>query len=174
LSTHEDTWKRSVNVIQAYLKLKKDEKEVYKLLLFGQVKNPSLPEGVEYYYDPQQEQISNIYAKCHVWVVASDFEGIGMCAVEAMLTKTPLITTHTGGGDDFCTNKNCTFIIKNSSNDIYKKVTEVKRNYTNALKKANNAYNDILQFKWSNSINKIENIFLISITLSLLSLTVLK
>lgn len=156
---HKDKWKRSTNVIDAYLMLRKLGKFNYKLIMFGQVSKPDLPNGIEYFYDPKQEQISSLYSRCHAWIMSSDSEGIGMCGVESMLTKTPLITTHSGGGADYCTEENCTFIKKNSVKDIFDKIEYLKNNYKLAIEKADLAYKTITGFRWEYSIKKIENIF---------------
>ena len=43
-------------------KLKKDPQfSNLELVLFGQVENPDLPEGVIYYHNPKQEDIKQIY-----------------------------------------------------------------------------------------------------------------
>lgn len=56
----------------------------------------SLPEWIEFTYDPPQERIRDIYAQCDVWVTASRSEGFNLPAMEAMACRTPVVSTRTG------------------------------------------------------------------------------
>lgn len=156
---HSLKWKRSYNVISAFIELRKLDSR-YELILFGQEKDVNLDPGITYIYNPSQEEIPKIYNRCHIWVVSSDFEGVGMCAVEAMLTKTPLLTTRTGGGEEFCNSENCTYIKNNNVNDIKNKIKYARKNYLEFLDKAEIAFRNIKKFKWKYSIRKLEDILL--------------
>jgi glycosyltransferase involved in cell wall biosynthesis len=55
-----------------------------------------LPKGAEFHFDPPQDEIRNLYAKCDVWVTASTTEGFNLPAMEAMACRTPVVSTCTG------------------------------------------------------------------------------
>ncbi len=158
---HNDTWKHSQDVIKAYEILRLQHPEINaRLVLFGQEEHPDIPESATYFLNPEQSQIESIYHDCDVWVTASEFEGIGMCSVEAMLCKTALITTKNGGNEEFCNDKNCTFVATQNPEDIADKVFSLYSNRDLLVTQREQAYTDILQFKWSNSIHRLEKIFL--------------
>jgi glycosyltransferase involved in cell wall biosynthesis len=55
-----------------------------------------LPNGVEFFFRPSQDQIRNLYSQCDVWVTASRSEGFNLPAMEAMACRTPVVSTRTG------------------------------------------------------------------------------
>jgi glycosyltransferase involved in cell wall biosynthesis len=55
-----------------------------------------LPDQFEFILDPPQEEIRNLYAKCDVWLTASNAEGFNLPAMEAMACRTPVVSTRTG------------------------------------------------------------------------------
>jgi glycosyltransferase involved in cell wall biosynthesis len=55
-----------------------------------------LPKEAEFHFDPPQNEIRNLYAKCDVWVTASTTEGFNLPAMEAMACRTPVVSTCTG------------------------------------------------------------------------------
>ena len=67
-----------------------------KLISFGSERPSVLPEATEFTYQPPQDQIRNIYARCDVWVSASRSEGFNLPAMEAMACRTPVVATRTG------------------------------------------------------------------------------
>jgi glycosyltransferase involved in cell wall biosynthesis len=70
-----------------------------RLVAFGgEMPTPSLAllEGTDFAYNPKQDQIRNIYARCDVWATASESEGFNLPAMEAMACRTPVVSTRTG------------------------------------------------------------------------------
>ncbi|MCP4618201.1 MAG: glycosyltransferase family 4 protein [Bradyrhizobium sp.] len=55
-----------------------------------------LPPGSDFHYRPAQDRIRDIYARCDVWVTASQSEGFNLPAMEAMACRTPVVSTRTG------------------------------------------------------------------------------
>jgi GT2 family glycosyltransferase len=155
---HHSEWKRTSDVIHAYQMILADSEFTnLKLILYGQEVDPDL-QGVdcEYIYDPSQNEIREIYSSCAVWITPSLFEGIGMCSVEAMLCKTPLITVDTGGSRDFCDSNNSVIIEKESPQAIKDAVIQVLRNPIESSTMAEIAYHDISKHSWTNSIDLLE------------------
>lgn len=74
-----------------------------KLIAFGHYKPTKkllLPINTEYYFQPNQNEIKNIYAKCDVWLFPSRSEGFGLPILEAMACRTPVIGTTTGAAPE--------------------------------------------------------------------------
>lgn len=57
---------------------------------------PVLPDYIEFFFSPPQDQIRNLYSQCDVWVTASRSEGFNLPAMEAMACRTPVVATRTG------------------------------------------------------------------------------
>ena len=55
-----------------------------------------LPDRAEFFFDPPQDEIRNLYARCDVWLTASRSEGFNLPAMEAMACRTPVVSTRTG------------------------------------------------------------------------------
>jgi GT2 family glycosyltransferase/polysaccharide pyruvyl transferase WcaK-like protein len=156
---HREDWKGSADVIEAFKIVKKQLPEA-QLVAFGQVKDPQLGVECEYHFDPDQNQLRDIYCSCSAWVTASLWEGIGMCSVEAMLCKTPLITTDTGGSRDFCHDENCMLVEKRSPSSIASAILRLLTDQEYGQRLAERAYADILEMNWGKCIERLEHVFL--------------
>lgn len=55
-----------------------------------------LPAGADFQFRPAQDSIRDIYARCDVWLTASQSEGFNLPAMEAMACRTPVVSTRTG------------------------------------------------------------------------------
>jgi GT2 family glycosyltransferase len=156
---HREDWKRSADVIEAFKIVKRQVPEA-QLVAFGQIKDPELGVECEYHFDPSQNQLRDIYCSCAAWVTASLWEGIGMCSVEAMLCKTPLITTDTGGGRDFCHAENCILVEKRSPSSIASAILRLLTDHEYGKRLAERAYADIQEMTWRKCIDRLEHVFL--------------
>jgi glycosyltransferase involved in cell wall biosynthesis len=90
---------KGLDILLPALELVRQRVSGLQLVAFGaQMPTPSLalPEGTDFSYDPKQDQIRNIYARCDVWVTASKSEGFNLPAMEAMACRTPVVSTRTG------------------------------------------------------------------------------
>ncbi len=157
--SHQHPWKGTHLVIEAWnLLTGKPEFQGLKLILVGQeTKTTAHHPNIEYHQDPSQTELKNLYGRCMVWITASETEGIGMCSVEAMLCKTPLVTTDTGGSQDFCNSEN-SILVERTSMAIAAAIENLLRNPLAAKEMADRAYKDILQHNWSNSIDELEQL----------------
>jgi GT2 family glycosyltransferase len=156
---HKDDWKRSADVIEAF-KIVKQRLPQAQLVAFGQIKDPQLDVECEYHFDPSQEKLRDIYSSCSAWVTPSLWEGVGMCSVEAMLCKTPLITTDTGGSRDFCHEENSVGVEKQCPPSIALAIIHLLTHPGYAARLAERAYSDINEHSWDRSINLLESEFL--------------
>ncbi len=71
--------------------------------VFGTAVPPGgLPEWVTFHHDPAQDVlVEDIYNGASVFLQASDYEGFGLTAVEAMESGCALVTTDNGGSRDY-------------------------------------------------------------------------
>jgi glycosyltransferase involved in cell wall biosynthesis len=62
----------------------------------------ALPPDTEYLLDPPQDVlVERVYNRARVFICSSVQEGFGLCSVEAMACGSALVTSATGGSDDF-------------------------------------------------------------------------
>jgi glycosyltransferase involved in cell wall biosynthesis len=90
---------KGLDVLLPALALVRERVSGLRLVAFGgEMPTASLvlPEGTDFSYYPQQDQIRNIYARCDVWATASKSEGFNLPAMEAMACRTPVVSTRTG------------------------------------------------------------------------------
>lgn len=156
---HKEEKKRSADAIAAYFILKEKYPSL-KLMMFGQELNPALDPEIEYHYNPPQEKLRELYCSCQAWVMPSISEGTGMCSVEAMLCKTPLITVDSGGSIDFCNSSNSTFVPRMSPKDIANAADWIFSHPEKAKRMAHRAHRDISKHTWSKSIDKLQAAFI--------------
>src|ERR1043166_7296208 len=156
---HRAEWKVSADVIEAF-KIVKKQMPAAQLVAFGQIKDPELGVECEYHFDPSQSQLRHIYSSCSAWVTASLWEGVGMCSLEAMFCKTPLITTDTGGSRDFCHHENTILVEKPSPASIASAILRLLADQEYGTRLAERAYADIQEFGWGKCIERLENVFL--------------
>ncbi len=74
-----------------------------RMIAFGLDKpspNLPLPPNTEYFQNPPQHQIKDIYAKCDVWLCGSWTEGFHRPPLEAMACRCPVVSTEVGGPID--------------------------------------------------------------------------
>lgn len=55
-----------------------------------------LPDWVQYERAPAQDDIPKLYASCDLWLFTSDHEGFGLPILEAMASRTPVLSTAAG------------------------------------------------------------------------------
>ena len=90
--------KGTETVVDVLKQLKKNSPQL-RAFCFG---NPSpgseinLPEWIEFFHQPPQEKIREIYTHCNVWFYASEQDGFGLTPVEAMACRCPVVTTNVG------------------------------------------------------------------------------
>lgn len=59
-----------------------------------------LPAKSDFFYQPAQDRIKDIYARCDAWLFSSRSEGFGLPILEAMACRTPVIATSTGAAPE--------------------------------------------------------------------------
>lgn len=143
------------------IKLVKNRRPQVKAILFGKYPVPSgLPEWIEYYENPEQGfLIKEIYNQAKVFICASEYEGWGLPAMEAMACGAAVVTTDCGGVRDFAvpdiTAKVCKIHdsvgIANAALEILEDTALHKKLVLNGLEK-------IKEFDWSENAIKFLNI----------------
>lgn len=74
-----------------------------RLVAFGSTQpRPELPlpPNTKFFFQPPQSLLSDLYAKCDVWLFGSRIEGFGLPILEAMACRTPVIGTPAGAAPE--------------------------------------------------------------------------
>lgn len=95
-------YKRADLALQAFSLLRQRLRSA-RLLSFGSapIRDSGLPQGGEFHLSPPQDRLRALYSRCDAWLCTSDTEGFGLPLLEAMACRTPVVSTRSGGPDDF-------------------------------------------------------------------------
>ena len=96
-------WKRTDLAFEAISRARERVPEL-RVLAFGEMplrSEPPPPPGLEFLLRPDQSRIPSLYARCDVWVLASDLEGFGMPGLEAAACRCPVVATRCGGAEEY-------------------------------------------------------------------------
>jgi len=90
---------KGVDAALRAIELAKERYGEFQIIAFGTSAPTSslpIPAGTKYYLNMPQNQLSQIYSACDVFVSASRSEGFGLPILEAMACRTPVVATRTG------------------------------------------------------------------------------
>jgi glycosyltransferase involved in cell wall biosynthesis len=116
--------KRTDLVLDVYRRIQSWDPNV-RLSTFGTCPRPSdFPEGVVHLQNPMRSDLAHAYREAQVYLCASDIEGWGLPAAEALLSGTALVSTMNGGVNSFAGDYG-TFVECGDANGIFSGVTEI-------------------------------------------------
>lgn len=97
----DQAFKRTDLVVELYRKVAADHPDL-PLRTFGACDRPTgLPPSAEHIREPSREELATLYQRSALYVCASDSEGFGLPALEAMSSGCPVVTTDNGGVPGF-------------------------------------------------------------------------
>ena len=76
-----------------------------RLVAFGNrdpVPELPLPPGTDFFRQPAQDTLKDVYGQCDAWLFSSRSEGFGLPLLEAMACRTPVIATPAGAAPEVC------------------------------------------------------------------------
>src|SRR3989344_4433201 len=158
---HTYLWKGTKIGLEVFSKIKADFPEV-KLVMFG-VRNKEVDNSIcdEYHYNPKQEDLAKIYSSCHIYVCTSEYEALGMPAMEAMACKCAAVTFDTGGSSEYAIDGETAFVAKhNDAGDLEAKLRLAIVDEKLRMEISERGYNFIrTKFSWDDAAQKIADIF---------------
>lgn len=159
---HNYEWKGVEDGVKIFNKVKKETGKNLKLVLFGCRFKKIDIQYDEYYYDSKQEDIRKIYSDSDIFLCTSEWEGLGLPAMEAMCCKTAVVTYDTGGSRDYAFDNDTAFVAQHSDlRDLENKLKEAVIYSEKRDQIAQNGYKFITQKidTWAESVEKMEKIF---------------
>lgn len=97
------SWKNCAMLYDAIARLRA-QGVPFEVVAFGSdfpVAGEAFPADAALHVLPRQERIAEIYRSIDCWAVSSDFEGLGMTGLEAAACGCPLVSTRSGGPEDY-------------------------------------------------------------------------
>lgn len=158
---HKYEWKgtdEGVKIVES-LKIKYPN---IKLIMFGaREKQPDCPAD-EYYYQPRQEKLAELYSSCDIFLCPSWDEGFGLPSLEAMACKCAVATYDNGGSRDFAFDEKTALVAKRRDENDLKNKLEILIKDEVLRKKIAQAGYDFVQdmATWQEQTRKLEKILL--------------
>jgi len=131
-----------------------------KLVMFGRSwPGLEVPEDVEFYYDPPQNKLREIYSSCDIWISPSWYEGFGLPAAEAMACKCAVLSTDTGAIRDYAVPGETALVSPPMDPEALANNLITLLDSRDRLEKISFAgYNRIREFTWERATEQLENI----------------
>ncbi|MEW6088690.1 MAG: glycosyltransferase family 4 protein [bacterium] len=151
-------WKGVEDGIRAFEIAKKSYPNI-ELIMFGVKKYPDVPSYVEFYENPKQEKIREIYCSCDIFISPSWTEGCQLPPMEAMACKCAVIATNIGGIPDYTIPGKTALV--SEPKDINKLAEHLifLLGNENELKRLSFAgYEYIKNFTWEKAVKKFEKV----------------
>ena len=131
-----------------------------RLVAFG-AEQPSaqlpLPKNTQYYFQPEQACLKDIYAQCDAWLFSSRVEGFGLPILEAMACHTPVIAVPTGAAPDLLSNGCGILLDRNDPTLIAQAIHDVATLDTTAWQQlSEHAYQTVCQRSWEDAAYDFE------------------
>ena len=154
--TREASYKGTQDTIEALRFVKKEFPDI-KVWSFGKRKLDYFPDWIEFYENPTNKKLRELYNLTKIFVVSSYYEGWGLPGSEAMACGATLVSTRNGGVDSYATDNKTALLSdikdpKSLANNIIKLLKDDKLR----LKLAKEGNKNIKKFNIENSASKLD------------------
>ncbi|HQI25769.1 MAG TPA: glycosyltransferase family 4 protein [Candidatus Paceibacterota bacterium] len=157
---HSYPWKGVKDGLEAYSMVKKRYPEQkLELVMFGvRGQKPKICD--EYYFNPPQEKIAEIYSSCDIFLCPSWDEGFGLPSLEAMACGVVVVTYDNGGNRDYAFDGRTALVVpRRDVSRLAEKLEIAVRNSVLRQEIIANALIFVKNFpSWSEQVYKLENL----------------
>lgn len=144
-------------ILEAYKQLSKEDR--LNLVLVGE-EPENLPEQVKFHNKPSDNKLAKIYSKSDIFIYPSWVEGWGMPPMEAMASRTALVSTDVGEVDNYTPQEGVEFVPIRDSEAIVEKVIELLKDENRIENMKQKNYEYIQDCARENTLYKFENVLL--------------
>jgi len=164
---HNGQEKKNIPAAIRILEVIKSKFPEIKIVSFGTMAYPGLPEYFTTYINPSEEEIKNIYCNSDIFLFTSKEEGFGLPPSEAMACKAAVVTTNVGAIPEYCENGFSAFVHEVSDeNGMIESIEKLITDPELLKYISENGYNSVKEkFDWQKSINKFEKYLLQNLSL---------
>jgi len=118
-----------------------------------------LPGKLEFYHQPAQDKIRDLYAQCDAWICASRTEGFHLPPLEAMACRCPVVSTVVGGPADIIKDGVNGYLVPQEDVDgLASKILQVlafsQQDWTEM---SDEAYKTASQYTWDDAVGLFES-----------------
>ena len=121
--------------------------------------SPHLPliNSYQYYKQPSQDFLKDIYSQCNGWLVGSRSEGFGLPILEAMACRTPVIATPVGAAPELLANGEGILVKAEDPADMAEAIIKLCYFADNEwLIMSQNAYKTAISYTWNDAASLFE------------------
>lgn len=126
--------------------------------MFGPTYRDELPDFVDFYEDPAQETIRDLYSRSDILVYPSWVEGYGMPPMEAMACRTAIVSTDVGAVREYSPQKAVSFVPIRDSGAIVNAVNKLLGNPDELEHQKSACFEYIQQFTWEQATPDFESL----------------
>ncbi len=155
--TRNEPFKGTIDAIKALEIIRAEMGGKIKVWTFGGKRPSYVPEWVEYYERPSNDDLKALNNRTAIFIVPSHYEGWGLPGAEAMACGAALVSTENGGVRVYAEDGKTALLcpIKNPI-ALAQTVLTLLRNRNLRIMIATNGYKYIQQFTWKNAISAME------------------
>lgn len=154
---HDFEWKGFVDGMKAFEMAKREFRSI-KLVMFG-AKKEKIDIDCEYYYNPPQNKLVDIYNSCDIFLWSSWGEGLGLPPMEAMACKCAVVTTDTGGGREYAIDGTTALVSPPKNPEaLFNNLKKLLMDEELLKEIGENGYNYIKRFRWEDAVVRMEHI----------------
>lgn len=114
---HSYEWKGTKEAVEMVEKLKTKYSNL-RLMAFGARHKQPNSNYDEYYYQPAQSNLADIYSRADIFLCTSWDEGFGLPSLEAMACGTAVVTYDNGGSRDFTKDGESALVAPRQATDV--------------------------------------------------------
>ncbi len=153
---HEQEWKGSADGLAALMYVKQQIPNL-TVTLFGVSKRPVLPDWIDYYSNPEQSKLRQLYNEASIFLTPSWSEGWGLPASEAMMCGDAVVATDIGGHREFCINE-VTSLLSSPRNPeaLANNILRLIEDQSLRVSLAHGGHQHIQQFTWEKAVESFE------------------
>lgn len=136
-----------------------------RLKMFGIKKSKYVPDGIDYYKDPNQDELVKLYQQSDIFIFPSLEEGWGLTPIEAMACGCAVVATNVGCMLDIGVN-NENVVLSDCANvgSLADGIIKLAQNTEFRNKIAMNGYKTVQMLDWDRATDKFEKIILETVT----------
>lgn len=156
---HGAEWKGVVDGLKAFSIAQKKFPDI-QLVMFGVKKEEQkvpIPGFVEFYENPPQDKIRDIYSSLDIFLSPSWTEGFGLPAMEAMACRCAVVSTDSGGINDFTiAGKTALISPPRDPEALAKNLISLLENEDKLKQLSEAGFEYIKDFSWDKAAKKLE------------------
>lgn len=149
--------KKGVKYGVTAFKLAKKSIPNLKLSMFGIKKSQYVPDDVDYYENPKQDILVQLYQNSDIFIFPPLEEGWGLTAIEAMACGCAVVGTNVGCMLDIgVNNENVILCDKANSKDLAEGIIKLAQDSKFRERVAKNGYETVQKLDWEKAVEKFE------------------